>query len=353
MGGKVLSLGELCELVGGTLCGDPLTPISAVAPIDAAGPGAITFLANPKYLAKLSGCRASAVILTPGVETQMVNRIETRNPYLAFAKILKALRVPEPEPRGVMAGAFVDETADIGVDVSIHPGCVVGANVEIGDGAVLYPNVVLYEGVRVGKDAVLHAGAVVRERCILGDRVILQPGALIGADGFGYAPDAEGYFKIPQVGIVVLEDDVEIGASSCIDRATMGETRIQRGTKIDNLVQVGHNVRIGEHCILVSQSGIAGSTSIGQRCTFGGQSAASGHLKIGDSVTVGGRGGVTKNLESNQVVSGLPVMPHKEWLRATTSFAKLPELRTEIKEMKKNLARLEAMLLERDGDGSQ
>jgi UDP-3-O-[3-hydroxymyristoyl] glucosamine N-acyltransferase len=218
---------------------------------------------------------------------------------------------------------------------------VVGAGVKIGDGTILYPGVVLYDHVEVGSECTLHANAVVRERCRLGDRVVLQPNATIGSDGFGYAPDGDRYYPIPQIGIVVLEDDVEIGANSSIDRAAMGETVIGRGTKIDNQVQVAHNVTIGENGILVSGTGIAGSAKIGNNCTFGGQSGAAGHIKIGDKTTVGARGAVLSSYEGGGVITGTPAIPHKDWLRASKIYAKLPEMRREIQRLKNELTALQ------------
>ncbi len=340
------NLKELAELVGGKVIGDERIEVHRVAPIGAAGAGDITFVASPKYLAALKATSASAVILFPGVEDPGLPAIICRNPYLAFAKVLTHLQVCRPEPKGVMPGARVAADAQLGEDVTIHPGCVVGERVQIGKGSILYPNVVVYDDVTIGADCTIHAGAVIREGCRLGDRVILQPSVIIGSDGFGFAPDGERYFKIPQVGIVDIEDDVEIGSATCVDRAALGVTRIRRGAKIDNLVQIAHNVVIGEDTILVSQVGIAGSTEIGRHCTFGGQAAAAGHLKIGDNVTIGGRGGVTHNLEPNQVLSGLPAMPHKEWLKASMSFAKLPEIRKEVGRLKRQLEELEMKIKE-------
>jgi UDP-3-O-[3-hydroxymyristoyl] glucosamine N-acyltransferase len=187
----------------------------------------------------------------------------------------------------------------------------------------------------------VYAGVVIRERCVLGDRVIVQPNAVIGSDGFGFAPDGQRYVKIPQVGRVIVEDDVEIGACSCIDRGTLGDTRIGRGTKIDNLVQVAHNVQVGDDCILVSQSGIAGSSVVGRHCTFGGQAAVAGHLKLGDNVTIAGRGGVTNDVASNQVMAGLPLMPHREWLKSAMTMTHLPEMRRELRQLRQRLLELE------------
>lgn len=340
-------LQQLADLVGGELRGDADVDIFQVAPIDQAQQGDITFVANPKYLVKLDDCQASAVILAPGIDATGMDLIICKNPYLAFAKILTFLQVSNRPVKGVMPGAWVADSAIVDKTATIYPGCVVGEGVRIGTGSTLYPGVVIYDDVTIGQDCLLHAQSIVREGCRLGDRVILQPAVVIGSDGFGFAPDGDSYYKIPQVGIVVLEDDVEIGSNSCVDRAALGETRIRRGTKLDNLVQIAHNVNVGEDCILVSQTGIAGSSTIGNHCTFGGQAAIAGHLKVGDNVMIGGRGGATGNVDSNQILSGLPLMPHKQWLRATMTLPKLPEMRKDLQKMKKRLGELEALLKEK------
>jgi UDP-3-O-[3-hydroxymyristoyl] glucosamine N-acyltransferase len=339
-------LQQLADLVGGEIRGNAELEIHRVSPIDKAQTGDITFVANPKYLAKLKDCQASAVILAPGIDVPAQNLIVCANPYLAFAKILTFLQASVHSVKGIMSGAAVAESAVVDPAATIYPGCVVGERVKIGAGTTLYPGVAVYADVTIGNDCVLHANTVVREGCRLHDRVILQPAAVVGSDGFGFAPDGLAYFKIPQVGIVVLEDDVEIGANSCVDRAAMGETRIRRGTKLDNLVQIAHNVDVGEDCILVSQSGIAGSSKIGNHCTFGGQAAVAGHITIGENVMIGGRGGATGNVAPNQILSGLPLMPHKQWLRATMAVPKLPEMRKEMQQMQKRLDQLEALLKE-------
>lgn len=340
------ALKQLAELIGADLRGNPELVIHRVYPIDQAQAGDITFVANPKYLSKLETCQASAVIVAPGVDAPGLNLLIAANPYLAFAKILTFLQGPAESGKGVMPGALVADSADLADSVTVYPGAVVGENVKIGAGTILHPGVVVYADAVIGSDCLLHAGAIVREGCRLGSRVILQPAAVIGADGFGFAPDGAGYYKIPQVGIVVLEDDVEIGACSCVDRAALGETRIGRGTKLDNLVQIGHNAEIGEDSILVSQSGIAGSSRIGRHCTFGGQSAVAGHVTIGDNVTIGARGGASGNVEPNQVLSGLPLLPHKQWLRMSMTLPKLPEMRKELQQLKKRLAELEVLVKE-------
>ncbi len=340
------TLGDLAKLVEGELVGEPEVEISSVAPIDCAQDGQITFLANKKFLNKVGTSEASAMIVPPGIDLLGKPGIVTSNPYLAFAKILKALAVERPPCFGIMDGSSVAASARIGDGSTIFPGCYVGDNVVIGKGSVLYPNAVLYQNVAVGDDCVIHSNAVIREGCQLGCRVILQPSAVIGSDGFGYAPDGLSYYKIPQVGIVVLEDDVEIGAASCVDRAALGVTRIKRGTKIDNLVQVAHNVTIGEDTIIVAQVGIAGSTSVGNHCTFGGQVAIAGHVSIGDNVMIAARGGVSGNLKPNQILSGAPVMEHREWLKATMTFPKLPEMRKELLKLQRKVAELEVLFQE-------
>lgn len=340
------TLQQLADLIGAELQGNPDLKIRRVFPIDQAEEGDITFVANPKYLSKLNDCKASAVIVAPGIELPGANLLISANPYLAFAKILTYLQGAKSESKGVMAGAHVADSAQLADSVTVYPGAVVGEDAKIGAGTVLHPGVVVYEGVEIGADCLLHAGAIVREGCRLGDRVILQPAAVIGADGFGFAPDGSSYYKIPQVGIVVLEDDVEIGACSCVDRAALGETRIRRGTKLDNLVQIGHNAEVGEDTIIVSQVAVAGSAKIGNHCTFGGQSAVVGHISVGDNVTIGARGGVSGNVAPNQVLTGVPLQPHKEWLKMTMSLPKVPEMRKELQQLKKRLAQLEALVKE-------
>jgi UDP-3-O-[3-hydroxymyristoyl] glucosamine N-acyltransferase len=346
---KTATLAELATLVEGKVLGDAAVRIMRVAPIDAAQQGDITFVTNPKYVKALESTAASAVIVSPALASRChKSGISVANPYLAFAKILTFLSVETPPVKGVMAGAHVSQTAIVGDDVTIYPGCYIGDHVKIGRGTTLYAGVSLYDQVELGEDCLIHAGSVVREQCRIGNRVILQPNTVIGSDGFGFAPDGTQYYKIPQIGIVVLEDDVEIGASSTVDRAALGETRISRGTKIDNLVQIGHNVEIGEDCIIVSQTGIAGSTIVGKHCTFGGQSATAGHIKIGDNLTVGSRGGITNSIKGNQIVSGVPAMPHRDWLKASMSFQKLPEMRRELSRLKNVVEQLESRIEEKE-----
>ncbi len=339
------SLAVLADLVGGCVSGDPSTSVSGVAPLDLAGPGQISFLANPKYKEKLADCNAAAVIAHPSLIGSLATPlILIENPYLAFAKILTFFEVSPHVGLGVMAGAHVHSDATFGENVTIYPGAVVSAGARIGKGTQLHSGVVIGEDAVVGEDCLLHANTTVREKCILGNRVILQPGAVVGSDGFGFAPDGQSYYKIPQVGQVIIEDDVEIGACSCVDRGTLGITRIGRGVKIDNLVQIAHNVQVGEDTVMASQSGIAGSAVIGKHCTFGGQTGVAGHIKVGDNVTLAGRGGISNNAEGYQMLAGLPAMPHRDWLKATMTMTHLPEMRRELKRLKKEIEELKSKL---------
>jgi len=338
-----ISLSALADLVDGRVVGDGELLISRLAPFDQAGPGEITFVSQEKYLRRLHETEAAAVVVAEELPAAIPLLI-CPNPYLAFARIQNYFFGSRPKPRGVMAGATVDPSAVLDADVTVYPGCYVGAGVKIGAGSILFPNVVLYDQVVIGADCLLHAGSIVREQCRLGDRVILQPGAVIGSDGFGFAPDGGSYDKIPQVGSVILEDDVEIGAGSCIDRAAIGVTLVERGCKLDNMVQVAHNVTVGADTVIAAQAGIAGSARIGRHCTFGGQAGVAGHIVVGENVTVGGRGGITSSVDSDQVLSGTPAMPHRDWLRASMAFPRLPELRRGLAKLQKEVRVLQDQL---------
>lgn len=338
------TVAELAEYLGGTVQGDGTVVISGLGPLETAGPDALTFLANPKYAAKIAETSAGAVLMAPGGERHGRTAIEVANPYLGFAKLLKLFYTSPHRPEGVMPAAIVSETASIGEDVSIYPGACVGRNAVIGNRTVIHSGAVIYADTTIGEDCIIHANAVVRERCRIGNRCVIQPGAVIGSDGFGYAPDGTGYYPIPQVGIVVLEDDVEIGANSCIDRAAIEVTRICRGTKLDNLVQVAHNCTIGEDCMIVSQVGISGSTRIGNHVTLAGQVGVAGHITIGDNVLVGAQSGVPSSLPANAAYSGTPTMPHKEWLKSAMVVPRLPELKKTVSSLEKRIAELEIKL---------
>jgi UDP-3-O-[3-hydroxymyristoyl] glucosamine N-acyltransferase len=338
------TLKELAEYLGGTVRGDETCRVSGLAPLETAGGDKITFLANPKYAAKVAETGAGAVLMSPGGEAYGRNVIEVANPYLAFAKLLTLFYVQPHTPRGVMSEACIGIGVSLGEDSSIYPGAIVGDNVTLGARCVIHSGAVIYAGVTIGDDTTVHANAVIRERCRIGSRCVIQPGAVIGSDGFGYAPDGSSYYPIPQIGIVALEDDVEIGANTCIDRAALEVTLIRRGTKLDNLVQVAHNCQIGEDCMIVSQVGISGSTKIGNHVTLAGQVGVAGHLSIGDNVMVGAQSGVPGSLPANAGYSGTPVLPHKEWLKSMAVVANLPALKKTVSTLEKRIAGLEALL---------
>jgi UDP-3-O-[3-hydroxymyristoyl] glucosamine N-acyltransferase len=338
------SLKELADHLDGAVIGDENVLINGIASLDDAREGQITFLANPKYAAKVATTGASAVVLPPGAERHGRNAIEVKNPYLAFAKLLTLFYVHRPRAMGAMAGAFVGESVVMGEEVTISPGAYVADGVKLGNRVFIHPGVVLYGGVEVGDDVTIHANVTVRERCRIGSRVIIHSGTVIGSDGFGYAPDGKGWYKIPQIGIVVIEDDVEIGANTAIDRAALEVTLIRRGTKIDNLVQVAHNCQIGENCMIVSQVGISGSAKLGEHVTLGGQVGVAGHLEIGAFTMVGAKSGVPGNLPANGIFSGIPTMPHRDWLRAMGTVPKLPEMRKAMSALEKRVQELEEKL---------
>jgi UDP-3-O-[3-hydroxymyristoyl] glucosamine N-acyltransferase len=338
------SLKDLAAYLGGEVEGDAAVSIRGIASLDDAGPGEITFLANPRYTPKVATTRASAVVLPPGTDGFGRNVIRLANPYLAFAKLLTLFHVHPAAPSGVMEGAWIGTNVTMGSDVSVWPGAFVGNNVTLGDRVTVYPGVALYDGVTVGDDTTLHANVCIRERCRIGNRVTIHNGTVIGCDGFGYAPDGRGWYKIPQIGIVVIEDDVEIGANTVIDRAALDRTVIRRGTKIDNLVQIAHNCVIGENCMIVSQVGISGSTKLGEHVTLAGQVGVAGHLEIGDNVMVGAKSGIPGNIPANQMVSGYPAFPHRDWLRASAIVPKLPELRKNLGDLEKRVRELEERL---------
>jgi UDP-3-O-[3-hydroxymyristoyl] glucosamine N-acyltransferase len=307
--------------------GPPDLEISGVAGIKDAGPGQLTFVANPKYAGAARTTKASAVIVAeefPAVPTAL---LRSKNPYLAFAHALELFCKPPRFEPGVHPTAVVHPSARIGVGAHIGPYVVIDQGVEMGRDAVLLAHVVIYRDAKIGDNFFAHAHAVVREGCRLGDRVLLQNGAVIGADGFGFAKDDSGHwYKIMQPEPVIIEDDVEIQANSCVDRASVEKTRIGRGTKIDNLVQVGHGSRIGEHSLLASQVGLAGSTDVGNNVILTGQVGVVGHCKIGDGAIVTPQSGVAGDIDAGAIVSGAPAVDHKLWLKYSALLSKLPEI---------------------------
>jgi UDP-3-O-[3-hydroxymyristoyl] glucosamine N-acyltransferase len=339
---------ELAARVSGVVSGDGTLSIEGVAALEQAGPQHLSFFSNRKYRKAFEGTLAGAVVVEPDAEAQPGRTvIRVRNAYLAFAKLSTLFHPRQLAVPGIAAEAFVHPSAQVHASAQILPLASVGPGARVGARTILHPGVHVGEGAQVGADCLLHGNVVVRDGCVIGDRVILQPGCVIGSDGFGFAFDMEGdgqgprHFKVPQVGVVVVEDDVEIGANSAVDRAALGVTRIGHGTKIDNLVQIAHNVEVGPLSLLVSQVGIAGSTKLGTGVVVGGQVGIVGHLHIGDGVKVGAQAGVMRDLEAGEVVSGSPSMPHGQWLKSVAALEQLPGLRKELRELQKRLARLE------------
>lgn len=303
------------------------TEISGVAGIESAGPGQVTFISNPKYAAAARTTKASAVIVAedfPALNTAM---LRSKNPYLDFARALEFFYQPPQYAPGVHPTAVVHKSAKIGDGAHIGPYAVINEDVEIGRNAVLLAHAVVYRGVKIGDNFLAHAHAVVREFCRIGNNVVLQNGVVIGGDGFGFAKDSGGHWhKIVQSGPTIIEDDVEIQANSCIDRASVGETRIARGAKIDNLVQVGHGSSVGEDTLLCAQVGLAGSTNVGNRVILAGQVGVAGHCKIGDGAIATAQSGIPSDVAAGAVVSGYPAMDNKLWLRCVAVFNRLPEI---------------------------
>ena len=319
--------------------------IVGLAGIEEAGPGDLTFVANRKYIRHIRDTRASAIILAEEMPEAPIPSLRSPDPYLAFAKALDLFHRPvTPEP-GIHPTAIVGPDAQIGPNASIGPYAVIGSGCLLGANVVLHPHVVLYPGASVGNDVILHARAVVRENCRLGDRVIIQNGAVIGSDGFGFAPKPDGtYYKIAQSGRVVIEDDVEVGANATIDRAAVGDTIIQRGSKIDNLVQIGHGSRVGEHCVLAAQTGLAGSTRLGRGVRAAGQVGFAGHLEVGDGATFTAQTGVPHDVPAGALMSGYPAVENAVWLRCMAALPKLPELIRRVRELEKRVADAAAKL---------
>jgi UDP-3-O-[3-hydroxymyristoyl] glucosamine N-acyltransferase len=333
-----LKLSYIAEQLGCELRGDGDLEIRRLAGIEDAQWGDLTFISNPKYVSKVKTTMASAVIVSTDFQDVPAATLRTTNPYLAFAHAVELFYKVPVRLSGVDAAARISPTARIGANASIGPYVVVEDDVEIGDNCVLYPFVHICQGVRIGDDFKAYAHVSVREFCRIGNNVILQDGAKIGTDGYGYAKQEDGsYYKIVQSGVVVLEDDVEFGANATIDRATIGETRVRRGAKIDNLVQIGHACQVGENSLLCAQVGLAGSTKVGRNVILAGQVGAAGHLEIGDGTIVTAQSGVPNSIEPGKLFSGYPAIENKIWLKSSALFKRLPELLKRIEALEKRV----------------
>jgi UDP-3-O-[3-hydroxymyristoyl] glucosamine N-acyltransferase len=333
-----MKLAEIAQRLGAELVGGNAdVEITGVAGIEHAGDSEITFIANPKYAAQARTTKAAAILVEPDFPALDVTAtLRIKNCYRAFAQAITFFYHPPKYAPGIHPTAVVDSTARIGADAHIGAYVVIGPDVTLGDGAIILPHTVIYAGATIGDRFFAHAHAVVREFCRVGDDVVLQNGAVIGADGFGYAREtAGGWIKIVQSGAAVLGDRVEVQANACVDRASIGETRIGDGSKIDNLVQVGHGSTVGQDTLLCAQVGLAGSTEVGSRVILAGQVGVAGHCKVGDGAVATAQSGIPSDVAANSVVSGYPAMDNKLWLRSVAAFARLPEMVRELRSLRK------------------
>jgi len=340
--GKTLS--EIAAYLQASVVGDGGVEIRDIKGLDEAGEGDLTFLANPKYRKKIATTAASAILVSAPVEGTGKNFIVVKDPYAALARLLALFYPEERDFQGVSPAAFIGPGALVADGATVYPGAYVGAGARVGRGTVLYPGVYVGHGAAVGEDCILYPNVTVYRRCLIGNRVILHAGVVVGSDGFGFANPGIENRKVPQVGIVQIDDDVEIQANTTIDRGTLGKTWIQRGAKIDNLVQIAHNVVIGENSIVVAQVGISGSTRLGKRVIIGGQAGLVGHIHVGDNVMIAARAGINKDIPSSRIMSGAPAIPHAEWLRLNAHILRLPEMHKTVQELRKKIEELEKKL---------
>lgn len=336
---------QIAEFIQGSVVGNENATVNTFAKIEEGKPGAISFLANAKYTNYIYETKSTIVLVD---ETLKLDKdvectlIRVKNAYDAVAKLLQLYESMKPKKKGISSLAFIDPAAKIGENCYIGPFVAIAANAVIGDGCVLHPHVTIGEGVTIGEDTEIYSNAVVYHGCKVGSNCILHAGCVIGADGFGFAPTENGYDKIPQIGIVTIEDNVEIGANTCVDRSTMGSTFVRKGVKLDNLVQIAHNTDIGANTVMSSQVGVAGSTKIGEWCMFGGQVGVSGHITIGNKVMLGAQSGVPGSIKDNQQLIGTPPMEMKPYFRSQAIFRRLPEMYKELNELRKEIDALKA-----------
>jgi UDP-3-O-[3-hydroxymyristoyl] glucosamine N-acyltransferase len=335
----------IAEFLGGEILGDPSVRVTTICKIDEGEPEALAFLSNPRYEHCIYDTKATIVIVNKDfTPTQPVaaTMIKVDDAYGSFARILELYQSMKPRKSGVSPQAFISSSATLGEQAYVGEFAVIGENVKIGKNARIYPQVCIGDRVTIGDDVILYPGVKIYEECVLGDRVTLHAGVVIGADGFGFAPQADGtYFKIPQIGNVILEDDVEIGANSCVDRATMGSTIIHKGVKLDDLVMIAHNVQIGENTVFASQVGVAGSTRVGRNCMFGGQVGIAGHISIADGTHIASQSGIAHAVKKEkQTLMGSPAYDAASYQRAVIAFKSLPELLKKVASLEKEIDRL-------------
>ncbi len=338
---------QIAQVINGEIIGNENVTVNSFSKIEEGKPGSISFLANPKYTHYIYNTEASIVlidknaILEKPVETTL---IKVDNAYECIAKLLQMYEATKPKKTGIDPLAFVSTNAKIGKNCYIGAFAYVGDNVSIGDNTQIYPHATICENTTIGESCTLYPNVTVYHGSLIGDRVILHAGSVIGSDGFGFAPSANGYDKIPQIGVVTIENDVEIGANTCIDRSTMGSTYIRKGVKLDNLVQIAHNTDIGENTVMSAQVGVAGSTKVGQWCMFGGQVGLAGHIVIGNKVFLGAQSGVPGNIKDNQQLIGTPPMKQRPYFKSQAVFRRLPELYKQINDLQKQVEELQKQI---------
>ena len=338
---------QIAAYVGGEIVGDENATVSTFAKIEEGVKGALSFLSNPKYASYIYDTQSSIVLVNNDFVPEkpiQATLIKTANAYESLAKLMALYESVKPKKKGINTMASIATSATIGENVYIGPFVYIGENAVIGNNTIIEANTSIGDNATVGSGCILYNNVTIYHDCKVGNRCILHAGSVVGSDGFGFAPGANGYEKIPQIGIAILEDDVEIGANTCIDRATMGATIIKRGVKLDNMVQVAHNVVIDEHTVMAAQCGVAGSTKVGNWCMVGGQTGISGHIKIGNQVKVGGHSGVTNSVQDGKAVMGFPAFEHTQFARASVIFKKLPEMYREMDSLKKELESLKQQL---------
>ncbi len=345
---KQLNLKEIANALDANLVGDPEEMISGINGIMEADKGDIAFLANPKYKEYLPLCKASAVIVEKDISVEGVNLIQTDNPRMAYAKLINLLFPPKKETPHISEKAFIASTAEIGENCTIYPGVFIGEEAKIGDRTVIYPGTFVGEEVSIGNDCLIHANVSINYRCIIGHRVMLNAGCVIGSEGFGYErkDDGDQHYKVPQVGNVIIEDDVEVGALCAIDRGSIKATVIGKGTKFDNLVHVAHNCRVGENNLLMAQICLAGSVNTGNNVWFAGQAGCLDHLKITDNVKIFGGAGVTQNIDEEGIYAGFPARPFNDWQKASAMFYKTDDQRKKLAALERRVKELEQNLKE-------
>lgn len=334
---------QIAEFIGGKVEGDENASVNTFAKIEEGKKGAISFLSNPKYLHYIYDTESSIVLLNEDVQLEKpvkATLIRVKDAYDSVAKLLQLYTSMQPKKVGIDSLAFIHPSAKVGKDCYIGPFVAIGPDVVIGDGCVIHPHATIGEKASVGNNTEIYSNAVIYHHCKVGNNCVLHAGCVIGADGFGFAPNTEGYDKIPQIGIVTIEDNVEIGANTCVDRSTMGSTVIRKGVKLDNLVQIAHNVEVGENTVMSAQVGVAGSTKIGSWCMFGGQVGLAGHISIGDKVFLGAQSGVPGNIKGDQTLIGTPPMEPKAYFKSQAIFRRLPDMYKEINELKKQIEEL-------------